>query len=325
MNRKFISIALAMVMVLSLASCGTKKEANNPSSENPGNVDVENPSNTPDVDIDTPSIDGEEGNNVNYLPIDLEGDPIDITNEAVIYSNEGVKVIAKNVDYENSSFGPEIPVVIENNYGQNVTVRGSYAVVNGSMINCIWATDVKNGETAEDVISLYGTDMELAGMDKVGTLDIEIQVLDENYYDYITPQIVHLKTSDVDIAESPDNSDGDVLFDEDGFKMVVKGLTEFDSQWGPGIVVYLENNYTENATFGIDKASLNGEPVELVLNRSVANGKHGVDVLTFYPDDLAEKSISSRDDIHEVEVTFVIYGDIGSDLSLITDTYTISF
>lgn len=130
-----------------------------------------------------------------------------------------------------------------------------------------------------------------------------------------------LKTSAADSYEYTFDDSGDVVYDEGGVKIVVKGLSDSDSVFGPGIIVYTENNSEKDVTVQVRDVSVNGFMVDPIFSADVAAGKHAVDSITFMSNNLDENEI---DKIKDVELSFHIFNDYFGE-SIDTDTVKISF
>lgn len=130
-----------------------------------------------------------------------------------------------------------------------------------------------------------------------------------------------LKTSAADSYEYTFDDSGDAVYDEGGVKIVVKGLSDSDSIFGPGIIVYAENNSGKDVTVQVRDVSVNGFMVDPIFSADVAAGKHAVDSITFMSNNLDENEI---DKIKDVELSFHIFNELFGK-SIDTDTVKISF
>lgn len=110
-----------------------------------------------------------------------------------------------------------------------------------------------------------------------------------------------------------------VLYDENGFKITVKGLSEGYS--GPEFNLLLENHSGKNVIIEADSVSVNGYMASAYLYTTVSDGKKVNDTLSIDQDQLDLCGIS---DIAEVEVVFEVIEDETYDEILLTDPLTIT-
>jgi hypothetical protein len=97
---------------------------------------------------------------------------------------------------------------------------------------------------------------------------------------------------------------GDILVDSNGVKIVAKGLSSDSSFWGPGVILYIENNSQQDITVQVRDVSVNGFMVDSTMSEDVVVGKKAISAVQFFSSDLEENSIT---DITEVELYFHIF------------------
>jgi hypothetical protein len=103
---------------------------------------------------------------------------------------------------------------------------------------------------------------------------------------------------------------------------VVKGLSENDSIFGPGVILYLENNGDKDVTVQARDVSINGFMIDPMFSCDLCANKHAIDAITFMSTDLENNSI---DQITDVELSFHVFEMEGWDTIVDTDTVTIHF
>ena len=96
----------------------------------------------------------------------------------------------------------------------------------------------------------------------------------------------------------------EVLVDSNGIKIVGKGLSADDSFWGPGVILYIENNTDQDVTVQTRDVSVNGFMTEASMSEDIVAGKRAISAVQFYSSDLEENSI---EDITDVELYFHIF------------------
>lgn len=224
--------------------------------------------------------------------------------EKVLVDEAGVKITAKSVDM-GSMFGPEIKLLIENNSGKNLTFQSRNASVNGYMIETMMSVDVATGKKANDGLTFMRSDLDACGISVIADMEVEFHIFDSDTWDtYLDTEAVQIKTSVADSYQYTYDDSGKVAYEGNGFKVVIKGLAEDESIFGPSIVVYIENTSKKDITVQVRNLSINGFMVEALFSCDVKVGKRAVDTITFLESDLEENEISS---IEDVELSFHIF------------------
>ena len=298
-------LAFIAVMVLSLSSAAC-------SSSSGGNVEA--PS-----DISTGSTAGEDsGESKQSEPTKEEKATI---SETVLVDEAGVKITAKSLD--DSFLGSAVKLLIENDSGKDLTFQCRNASVNGYMIETMMSVDVVNGKKANDEITFMSSDLKMCNISAIADMEFSFHIFTtegwETFLD--TPQI-QLRTSISDDYEYSFDDSGNLVYDGNNIKVVVKGLAEGSSIFGPSIIVYIENSSDKNITVQARDVSINGFMVDAIFSADAAIGKRAVDDITFMSSELEENEIIS---IENVELSFHIFDTDSWDTIVDTDVITITF
>ena len=97
--------------------------------------------------------------------------------------------------------------------------------------------------------------------------------------------------------------------------MIIKGLAENESIFGPSIVTYIENTGDKDITVQTRDVSINGFMASAIFSCDVLAGKRAVDTITFMESDLEENEITA---IEDIELSFHIFDS--DDWKTIVDT-----
>lgn len=306
--KKLFSFGLAAILALSLASCGS-----------PSNSDVQKPSG---VSTDAPSgtqSQKPDGNVEESQAPERGGVSIP---ESVLVDESGIKITATGFDTA-AMFGPELKLLIENDSGQDLTFQSRGASVNGYMVETMMSVDVVTGKKANGGLSFSSSDLKPCGIDTIADLEFSFHIFtSEGWETYLDTPPIQLKTSAADTYEYTFDDSGDLAYEGNGVKLLIKGLAEDSSIFGPSIVVYLENNSDASITVQARDTSVNGFMLSPVFSSEVAGGKHAVDTITFMSSELEENNITSID---TVELSFHIFETEGWDTIVDTDAVTITF
>ena len=311
---KKITLVLVCILLISSAACGDSPAA-----------DVTPPSSISTVSPDTVIKDTEpvetthETTANTATPLPQNTASID---EIVLVDESDVKITAKSLE-DDGLFGPEIKLLIENNSAQDLTVQCRNTAVNGYMVDSMFSVDVAAGKKANDTISFLRSKLDLSGIESIADIELSFHIFTmEDWETYLdTPQI-QIKTSLADAYEYSFDDSGDVAYDENGIRVIVKGLNTSDSIMGPGIIVYIENNSSNDITVQTRNVSINGFMVDGFFSSDVLIGKHAVDTITFLTSDLEENEISK---INSVELSFHIFDMDGWNTIADSDVISLTF
>ena len=113
-----------------------------------------------------------------------------------------------------------------------------------------------------------------------------------------------------------------MFYDSDGIKIVGKGFSSDDSIFGPGLIIYIENNSDTDRTVQVRDTSVNGFMIDTVMSQDVVAGKKAITAVTFLSSSLEENSIT---DITSVETSFHIFDTEDWSNEIDTDPITINF
>lgn len=317
--KKLLCFMLAMILVVSLASCaGTS------------NGEIKKPA---DVSGDTSKDDNDSGNDNGGEAGDgthssnngssegsaSEGISID---ETVLVDEAGVKITAKSLSMDGFA-GPELKVLIENNSGTDLTFQCSDSCVNGYMIGHSMSVDVADGKKANDSVILYKSDLGTCGISEIADMEVAFHIVTADDRDtYLDTDLVKITTSIADSYEYKFDDSGEVAYDKDDIRIVIKGLSDDSSMLGPSVVVYIENDTDENITVQTRNVSINGFMVTDIFSCDVLTGKRAVDTITFLSSELEENEITA---IENIELSFHIFDADSWDGIADSDTITITF
>ena len=217
--------------------------------------------------------------------------------EQVIFDQEGVTITAKEI-VEDSIWGQGIKILIENNSNNDITVTADAMAVNGYMITDYLYEDVTSGSKANATMYCLSTELENAGIDSIGEVDVWFKLINPNTYDTIYEQSepTIIKTSAFDTMDTSLNIDGVEVMNQNGVKAVVQYVDE-DSFWGTSVLVYIENNSSDDIYLSSDNMSINGFMVNGYLYSYVKAGYKAFDEITVFESDLEDNDIDSIDSI----------------------------
>lgn len=239
--------------------------------------------------------------------------------EQVLVDQNNIVITAKEY-VSDSIWGDGIKVLLENNSDKDVTVSCNALIVNDYMITDLFACQIASGKKANDNIYLSSSELEAAGIDTVGRVEIYFHVYDSSSYENIfDSDCVTIQTSEYANMDTTTNDAGTELYNEGGIRIVGKAVDE-NSFWGTAVLLYCENTSGDNVGISVDDMSVNGFMMSPLFSTIVYSGKKSIDDITIFSSDLEENGI---EEIEEVELKFHIYN--ADTYNTITDTDPIVF
>lgn len=239
--------------------------------------------------------------------------------EQILVDQDNIVITAKEY-VTDSIWGDGIKLLLENNSDKDVMVGCNALIVNDYMITDLFASEVAAGKKANETLYLSSTQLNAAGIENVGKVEIYFHVFDSTTFDNIfDTECVTIQTSEYANMDTTPNDAGSELYNEGGIRIVGKTVDE-NSFWGTAILLYCENNSGKNVGISVDDMSINGFMMSPFFSTTVYDGKKSIDEITIFSSDLEENGIES---IEEVELKFHIYD--ADSFSTIADSEPITF
>ena len=287
--KRIIALLLAAMMVFCLCACGGESPADSENDSKKASEKVENA----DVTIE----------------------------EQVLYDANDIKITATGLD--DSWYGTELKLLIENNSSQDITVQARNANVNGYMVTTSMSADVAAGKKANDSLTFETTSLKDCGIETMATMEFYFVIIDsKSFEDIYNTDVITINTSAADGYTQTYDDSGEVIAEVNGIKIVSKGLSEEDSFWGPGLVVYIENNSDQDITIQARDVSINGFMVEPSMSEDIVAGRRAITAVQFFDTDLEDNGIET---INDLELYFTIFNQESWDEIANTDVINLSF
>lgn len=295
---KLLVLTLCLVMsFMSLQACGSSS------------------SDDAEKEITTSEDKGESGTtdkNENEKKVTIE--------EQVLFEQDGIVVTAKEY-VTDRIWGDGIKLLIENNSDKDVTVGCNALIVNNYMISDLLVSGVAAGKKANEVMYLSSEELEAAGIDSVGQIEVYFHVYDTDTYDTLfDTEGVTIQTSEYERMDTTPSDTGVELYNADGIRIVGKTVDE-NSFWGTAILLYCENNFGRNVSISVEELSVNGFMMNPLFTTTIYDGKMAVEDITIFSSDLEENGIEK---IEDVELKFHIYDADSYDTIADSDVITFS-
>ena len=241
--------------------------------------------------------------------------------ETVLLDEKDIKITATGL--EDGLFGTELKLLIENNSSTNVTVQARKTCVNGFMVDSMLSADVAAGKKANDNLTFTTSGLKDCGIDTIATMEFSFHIFTtEDWEDYLDSDLLSLNTSAADTYTQTYDDSGEVFYDQNGIKIIGKGLSTEGSFWGPGLILYIENSSDKDFTVQVRDVSVNGFMIEPTLSQDVLIGKKALTAVTFFDTDLEENGIT---DISDIEASFHVFDIESWDTIVDTEPVKINF
>lgn len=232
--------------------------------------------------------------------------------EQVLLEWSGVKVTAKEL-VKDSFWGKGIKVLIENDSDKNLGISCNALIVNNYMITDLFSESVAAGKKNNSNIYLSSEQLDAAGIDTIGEIEIYFHIFDGDTYStlYDSDKVV-IQTSQYENMDTKINDGGKELVNQNGVRIVGKYVDE-NSFWGKAVLLYIENTSGKNIGVNCDNMSINGFMVTPLFSSTVYDGKMALDDIALLSSELENNGI---EEIKDIELTFHVYN---------ADTYTTLF
>lgn len=310
--KKLISICLVLLMTFSIVGCTSSAK---PTGQDPTNITAK-----PNQGDKEDQTDVEQSPDVTSVP---ESKPESVSiEESILVDESGVKITVKSLDTE-GFWGPALKLLIENESGKDLTVQVRNASVNGYMVDTMMSADVAKGKKANETLKFASSDLEQSGITTIADMEFSFHIFDSESWDtYLDTDKISIKTTAADNFVYSFDDSGNKVYDADGIKIVVKGLSADTSIWGPGVIVYIENTTEKDITIQARNVSVNGFMVDPIFSCDVCAGKHAIDTINFMDSDLEENEIT---EISDIELSFHVFDSSSWNGIVDTDAITIDF
>ncbi len=188
----------------------------------------------------------------------------------VLYSAKGVTVTATGL--EDTWNGPQLTLLIENNSSRDVIVKSVDECVNGYMIDSVLMADVEAGSRVTDGITFQASCLEESGVDKVATMEFKLEIQNSNWSTIAASKTIHIDTSIADSYQQKYDDSGEEVMNKNGVRIVQKGVV-YDSSFGTGVVLYIEDNSDKDITVQIRDVYINGIMMDGIISEDIVAGK----------------------------------------------------
>lgn len=239
--------------------------------------------------------------------------------EQVLIDQDGLKITATEY-VTDSIWGDGINLLIENNGSSDVGIGCDAVIVNDYMLSDLFSSTVTAGNKANETVDLYSSQLEEAGIENVGKIELYFHTYDPSTYMTIQDfDCVTIETSNFASMDTTANEEGQELYNANGVRIVGKYVNE-SSFWGMGVLLYIENTSGQEVTVSCESMSVNGFMVNPFFSSNVYDGKKAISEATIFESDLEANGIT---EVETIEIKFNIYDQNYSTIDQ-TDAITVT-
>lgn len=245
-----------------------------------------------------------------------------LVDEELVFDDEDIKIWVKSFD-DNGIFGPSLELLIENNREEDIMVQVRGTTVNDVVVNTIFSVNVSAGKEASKDITFMQSSLDKAGIELVKDIELRFIISDgDNWATILATDPIKISTSvDPSFKQEYDDS-GQLILDQDGIRIIVRGIDNEDTLWGASVVLFIENNQDQGIRVQAKDVSVNGFAIDSLLSSEIPAGKKAYAEISFAEADLKEHDIKT---IEEIEMVLHISEIESWDSLLISDPITVSF
>ncbi len=244
-----------------------------------------------------------------------------VVEKTVLVNKDDIVITATGI--EQGLLGTELKLLIENNTNKNLMFCVRDVSVNGFMITTPFTEIINAGEKLDTSLNFEKNSLKECNIDIIACMEFSFDVSETGAgKEYLDTDIIKLETSVSSVYIQKIDDSGDVLYDDNGIKIVKKGLASGDSTFGPGVILYVENNSTKNYTLQGCTATVNGYELNTILSQEITAGNKAITKVTFMKSSLDENNIT---DIHSIETQFYIFETDDYMNSIYTDMIKMDF
>ncbi len=301
--KRIISNLLALIMIMSLAACGSNAK--------------ETPAAAPAAGNGTESTAAAEESTVPETAETTAEAEKPFIEDQVLYDQDGLKI---SIRYEDDSYdGAGVWVKYENSTDKELLVD-EYATVNEYMLSFSDYNIVRPDDDSSHFLNIERQWLADAGITKemIGQIGFSFIVSEKgegygNDVRLFEINDIAVNTANYDQMKPAEAFSGTEVYNENGLRVLCAYADE-NSTYGNAVILNAENNTGRNIAVAVSNVFLNGSWVtpDSGLNR-VLNGKKLLGIYTIDPAQMEENQITSAED---VKVTLRI---LDTDTSVIID------
>lgn len=218
--------------------------------------------------------------------------------ETVLLDEKDVKITATGIQYDELYKKYLLSLLIENNSDKTLRFSLDKCAINGYMVSSpyVYAT-VSSGKKSNETMDISKSELDFLGIDTIADFKLSFSISTDDYETYIEPSLIQLNTSAAETYVYNYDDSGEVVYDDNNIKIVVKSLLEDYDDTYTSVLVYIENNNDFDINISAEDVSVNGFMIDPYFYEDIFANTHCVTTIDFYNSDLSDNNISSIDSV----------------------------
>lgn len=192
--------------------------------------------------------------------------------QTVLYDEAGIRITATGLS-EDSLFGPQVDLVIENDSDAGVVVQSGVCTVNGWVIESTLSQEVLPGKKAETGLTLLQSDLDNAQVETIAQIECELRLIDPNNFQTLAQSGPIALATDAALPD-PYQPEGTELYADEENRIVA--LEQADSLMGKSVRLYIENNGGRQRVFTASDVSVDGYMTDGSLYVEIPAGRRAM-------------------------------------------------
>ena len=248
------------------------------------------------------------------------GEPVTIEPQVLLDSPD-LKVTATGFMGYMVGDGPELYLTIENNTDNYYELRFENVCVNGWQLSTSYGVDADAGVT-ETFVWFDIDELKKCDITQVADIEFDLSVydVDEEQVVYARDNVLIETSAAATYVQTYDES-GVVILDQDGIKLVAKGLTEGEVG-SKGFGLYISNESGHDIAINPEDTKVNGIEISAYSFGRCIPGKHAMSAVLVWGFDLEEAGIT---DIYQMVTRLKIFDNETYEELVTTPLITLNF
>lgn len=285
--KKALYVLLALLLTISLASCG---------SDGQGNTSASSPK--PSTGSDTPEA-----------PVSDTPTPEEVPfTEVVAVDNENCVITITGIDPDNL-WGYTLNATLENKSADKTYMFSvSSAAINSVQCDPLFASEVAAGKKSNESISFSDSALSDNGITDFTDIELTFRVYDSNDWmaEDAALETIHIYPYGEDHAAAyvREAQPSDLILVDNEYASVIVTGYDPDNFWGYAVNLFLVNKTDTTIMVSTENASVNGYMADPFYAQSVAAGKCAFSTMSWFDTELEKNAITA---VEEIEFLLKVY------------------
>ena len=197
----------------------------------------------------------------------------------LLLDKRGVVITATGLA-ENGAQGPALNISVENRSETNVTVQVADACINGWMVDASFSAAVAAGQRTEGRVLFPASRLERCGIETIAVLEFSFHILDQNRVTFLDSDTVRIRTPAADTYQYRFDGSGEELYNENGIRIVFRGLSGDESAPGLELMLFMENTTGRAITVQARDVRVNLSAADVNFSEDILAGRRSVAVIS---------------------------------------------